>query len=53
MTHTAVLAVPTEHPTPYGIFNRMPLNDQWRAGRSGRELEDRDCAMPNQPQARP
>jgi len=42
MTQTAALDVPTVHPTPYGTFDRMPLNDQWRGGRSGRNSEDRD-----------
>lgn len=42
MTQTAALSVSTVHPTPYGIFDRMPLSTQWRGGRSGRDSEDRD-----------
>ena len=42
MTQTAALRVPTTPPTPYGPFDRMPLSEQWRGGRSGRVTEDRD-----------
>lgn len=42
MTQTAALRVSTIHPTPYGTFDRMPLGEQWRGGRSGRVSEDRD-----------
>lgn len=42
MTQTAALRVSTIHPTPYGTFDRMPLSEQWRGGRSGRVSEDRD-----------
>src|SRR5438132_2738294 len=42
MTQNAVLSVPAVHPKPYSTFDRMPLSEQWRGGRSGRISEDRD-----------
>lgn len=42
MTQTAGSRVSSTHPTPYGAFERMPLSEQWRGERSGRESEDRD-----------
>lgn len=42
MIQTLVSNGITAVPAAYDGFDRMPLNGQWRGGRSGRVLEDRD-----------
>lgn len=42
MTQALVSKDSAAHPTPYDGFDRTLLGGQWRGGRSGRVLEDRD-----------